>query len=267
MPTRASGPQIGRRLRAIHRHMSWDTFLRIPRKVGWKHEYYNGMAHIRPASMNVRMQLTLTPRKTKTLAGIRALKVTDRDQLERAFLEAFATAPEYADYDMAHFRKTGAEYLERFFGPTRGTWSPLSVVAVLDNRIVGAAMIKKGESGHSLDCLLVCPAMRRKALATALVDRVANRLIRQQEKQLASRVMLANEPSLAWHCAYGFYEVPDLWVASYRRACYHYEWDRHRELQDLAETELERFRQLADHWWQVERRLQEAWDQEHLARC
>jgi hypothetical protein len=36
--------------------MSFGAFQRLPRRVGWKHEYYDGMAHLRPAPVVVNLR-------------------------------------------------------------------------------------------------------------------------------------------------------------------------------------------------------------------
>jgi GNAT superfamily N-acetyltransferase len=237
--------------------MSFATFERLPRRLGWKHEYYGGKTHITPSKTLVNLVLDLTPRATVPRTGIRPVTLADQAALEAPFLAAFAAAPEFADYPPDRFRKTAAEYLRGFFGTVRGAWSPVSVVAHVGGRIVGAALVKQRPAGALLDCLFVRPSHARRGWATALVSHGVEGLSRLGETQLRSCVLLANEPSLAWHLQFGFQELPDLWVASSRLNYYHYELDRHRRLGDLSDPELQQLEAQASHWWDEVRRLRE----------
>jgi ribosomal protein S18 acetylase RimI-like enzyme len=248
-----------KRLRAVRRKMSFAAFKRLPRRLGWKHEYYDGRAHLRPASVMVPFRLALARAADRPGGGPRIRRVTPADAatLEAPFLAAFATAPEYATYQARHFRRTAAEYFRAFFGNAVGDWSAVSVLAESDGIPVGAALVKACASGPHLDCLFTHPAYGRRGLATALVARVVRALRRCGERQLLSCAMLANEASLRWHRRFGFLEVPDLLVASYRRLCYEHEVDRHRELNDLPEAELARLVETAAHWRKEVWRLQQ----------
>jgi GNAT superfamily N-acetyltransferase len=246
-----------KRLRAIHRRMSFATFERIPRRPGWKHEYYGGMAHIRPATVMVTFRLDLDRGKAVRRPGLRAVDPADAAALEAPFLAAFAAAPEYANYDARRFRKAAAEYFCRFFGDERAVWFPGSVVASIGGTPVGAALVKLGESGPLLDCLFVHPNYERRGLATAMVARLVQALRRGDARQMLSHAMLANEASLQWHHRFGFVEVPDLRVASYRRLCYEHEVERHRSLNDIPEAELAELTKAAAQCRAEVRRLEE----------
>src|SRR4051794_1057625 len=111
----ARGPTI-RRLRPIHRKMSFAAFERLPHRLGWKHEYYDGKAHIRPAHLSVTFVLNLTPRTGRRRAGIRPVTPDNARALEKPFLAAFAQAPEYVGYSVRQFRQKASEYLAGFFG-------------------------------------------------------------------------------------------------------------------------------------------------------
>ena len=66
-----------RRLRAVHRKMSFAAFQRLPRRLGWKHEYYDGKAHLVPKSVMVTFLLRLTPHLLARRAGIRRVHPSD----------------------------------------------------------------------------------------------------------------------------------------------------------------------------------------------
>jgi GNAT superfamily N-acetyltransferase len=257
MAGNASGKPRIKRLRSIHRKMSFAAFERLRWRLGWKHEYYDGRAHIRPASLSVTLRLDLAPRTAPKFPGIRPLRRPDEAGLEEPFLTAFAQAPEYASYPADRYKRTAAEYLGRFFGSVRGEWSPVSLVAEANGKIAGAALVKDRPSGPLLDCLFVCPGFTRQGLATALMSRVVNSLVERGDTRLISYVMLANEPSLAWHRRFGFEEVPDLWIASYRWRFYAYEAERHRKLGTLSADELAKLTDAAAFWADEVDRLEE----------
>ncbi len=243
-----------KRLRSIHRRMSFVAFQRLRRQLGWKYEYYGGQAHVIPSRITVTLLFDLAPRTPNGIDIIRPVRVEDAETLRVPFLAAFALAPEYADYPTDRFRITAEKYIQGFFGSVRGEWSPVSVVAELGGRIVGAALIKQQRTHPLLDCLFVRPDHARRGLATAMVSQVVNELVKSGETGLLSYVLLANGPSLAWHHQFGFREVPDLLVASARSRFYQGELDR---LPQGNVPEWEEFRGLADYWEAEVKRLEE----------
>jgi hypothetical protein len=236
--------------------MSWAAFERLPHRLGWKHEYYDGMAHLRPSWTQVVFELDLTPRAVRRRRGIRPVTPADAPALRRPFLEAFALASEYVGWPMAKFRRAADEYLDRYFGTVRGEPSPVSVLAEVGGEVIGAALVKDRLQGPLLDCTFVRPDQARKGWATALADRAVNGLVERGAAKLRSSAMLANAASLAWHARFGFRELPSLWVAQARARHYGWELDRLKRL-GRPESELGEIEELA-HYWSVEsRRL---WD-------
>jgi GNAT superfamily N-acetyltransferase len=225
-------------MRPVHRRMSFAAFERIRRRPGWKHEYYGGQAHITPSHTTVSFLLDLAPREAESPPGIRSITPADADVLLPPFLDAFRETPEYAGYRTTVFKNSAKKYIAGFFGKVRGQWSPMSVVMENEDEIIAAALIKRGRTLPLLDCLFVCPGHTRKGLATRLVSHVVNRLRDHGETRLLSYVLLANEPSLAWHHHFGFHEVPDLWVATSRWQAFAHQLERHQALKDLPDPEL-----------------------------
>ena len=217
MPTSAIAVTLpGRRFLSIRRKMSFKTFARmIPVRPGWKREYYGGRARIRPSWTRVTFELDLNPLTAQRVRGLRTIRPQDAVELRAAFLDSFRVAPDYCDYPMRAFRAKAAEYVSDFFGGVRGAWSPASTVVVQNGTIVAAALIKlRDQKPPLLDCLLVRPAFFRKGLATAAAIRGVNELAAGGFSTLRSSALLANETSIAWHTAFGFRELPDLFVAS-----------------------------------------------------
>jgi GNAT superfamily N-acetyltransferase len=239
----------------MHRRMSFAAFERQSRKLGWKHEYHGGKAHIRPGRTFVTFQLALQRREFAFREAIRAVSREDAAALVRSFVAAFATAPEYADYGREQLKSEAVKCVDRFFGEGGGAWLPASMVAVARRRLVGAALVKQRSKGPLPYCLFVRPSHARRGIATALVSHVVNALIEQGEQTLFSRVLLANEPSMGWHYRFGFEELPDLSVTDSRAFFYAFELQRHQSLRDLSVRDLKRLRQQANHGWKEARRL------------
>jgi L-amino acid N-acyltransferase YncA len=259
------GDGVGRRLRAIHRRMTWSAFEQLPRRVGWKHEYYGGKAHITPSKLVVQTALQLRPRNERPRSAIRAATAGDAEALEWPFLRAFARTPEYADYSWAHYQTSAAKYLAGFFGDARGKWSAASAVAVLRGSIIGAALIKEARNGPLLDCVFVDPAYERRGWATALAARAANSLRECGAASLRSFIHPANGPSLQWHEKFGFEELPDGWVAAHRWRTYAEQLDRLSRMKRSPRTALAGLTALTTHWFAEAKRLEQLEKQDFWA--
>jgi GNAT superfamily N-acetyltransferase len=246
-----------KRQRPVRRKMSWAAFERLPRRMGWKHEYFDGTAYLRPASVTVTLRLDLAPRPAARRRGLRPVTPADGLLLRQPFIEAFALAPEYVGYPMAKFRRAAAAYIEGFFGDVRGEPSPTSVVAEVGGQIIGAALVKCRPPHSLLDCLFVVPEFARRGWATAVVSRVVNALLECGATELGSNVRLANGASLAWHTRFGFREVPDMWVAGARWRHYIYELERHDRLGDLSPAERAGLEAKVRYWAEESDRLEE----------
>jgi GNAT superfamily N-acetyltransferase len=230
--------------------MSPAAFDRLPRQIGWKYEYHDGVADIRPASIMVPFELALESRPLIIRPEIRPVAPDDRRKLRSGFLAAFRSAPEYASRTLDGYGRAADDYLDRFFGAP----SSASALAIADGELVGAALITAGPTEPVLDCLFVCPAFARAGWATALVSHAAMMLLRSGETRLCSYAMQANEPSLRWHERFGFREVPDLAVARHRFRFYRDAWDWHQRHLDVSDGELARLGNLRDHWgWETDR--------------
>jgi ribosomal protein S18 acetylase RimI-like enzyme len=258
----------GWRVRAMRRTMSFDRFQRnVPVRPGWKREYFGGMARVRPAWTGVVFELDLIPRPVPRVRGLRPVVPGDAAELITAFLDSFRFAPDYAAYPMNGFRTKTAEYIDGFFGDARGAWSSASAVVVREGRIAAAALIKERTSKSPLlDCLFVRPAHFRKGLATAVAARAVNELAVAGFTTVRSYSMLANEASIAWHTAFGFRELPDLFVAQARYFSALYERDRLGKVGRLTEVERERLTTLARQWGAEVQRLDKQPIGPHFAR-
>jgi N-acetylglutamate synthase-like GNAT family acetyltransferase len=250
-------PRPGWRVRAIRRKMSFETFQRtVPVRPGWKREYYGGMARVRPSWTQVTFELDVAPCLVPETRGLRLVAPGDAAELIAAFVDSFRFAPDYSAYPMKQFRAKAAEYVKGFFGDVRGAWSPASAIVIRGGRVAAAALIKdRTPKPPLLDCLFVRPACFRRGLATVVAARAVNELATAGLMTLRSFVMLANEASIAWHTAFGFRELPNLFVAQARCYSAQYEFERLKRFGRLTDEERARLTALAERWWAEVQRL------------
>jgi GNAT superfamily N-acetyltransferase len=222
--------------------MTWDEFTLMPRKLGWKHEYFDGMAHITPGHTVVSASVPVRPRTFQAPCLMRALAPGDEPLLIAPYVAAFSDSMDYCDWEPERIDRSARESLRDYFAGNRGR--PLAASrAALDpqaqgTEIVGAALLVEGKQGGPLlDLLFVSPPWHRKGVATALVSAAVNALHEAGETTLQSRYLLGNEQSRAWHRAFGFTEEPDFLLANvyYRHA--EHELRRRERIGDLTEHE------------------------------
>jgi acetyltransferase (GNAT) family protein len=252
------------RLRSLCRKMSLASFRRLPRQLGWKYDYLDGIARTSPYKLWVTLRLDLPswkPVSPRRDHGIRWFLPEDAAALEGPFLRAFAQAPEYADYPARRFRKTAADYFGRFLDGARTERSPYSMVASFKGRLIGAALVAQRQRGSLLDCLFVDPVVQQRGWATTMTSLVVDALRQRGETQLFSRVQLANEGSLVWHTSFGFVEVPDIKIALRRAWFYIDRLAEHNRCPILLADEVGRLADQLRQWCAEYKRL-EALEQE-----
>jgi GNAT superfamily N-acetyltransferase len=239
-------PMRSRRLR-----MSYEAFERLSRPPGWKYEYVDGYAYIRPSHHVVVTTVAVRPRPVETPCALREIATEDEARLLSVYLEAFADNQAFCDYTEAQYIEAArADLLEGF----RGRRAPLlaaSRVAVDSDgeSLVGAALLSRDQTyGPVMDLLFIGPAWQRCGLATALVASAMNALHEEGDPALTSSYQLANMPSQLWHRAFGFVERPDLHYAqAYYRWALH-ELDRRTETDDLSASELAELEAQVAYW-------------------
>lgn len=237
-------------MRPLHEPMSFDDFERLPRRVGWKYEYFDGMAHVTPRDCQAALVLDLAA--IPDLADPPDLRPVERQRdaqaLADGFVAAFANAPEYAGAPASEISVRAAEYLGGYFGDERGRAWPGSLLMQAGAVLVGAVLVKTRSRGPLLDCIFVRPEHARRGCATTLLRALVRGLRGEGHSRLASFVHLANEPSLAWHARCGFREIPDLLVAMHRAGLYAQEAHRGRRFGVLTAAEIENCERLASYW-------------------
>ncbi len=248
-------------MRSQHLPMTPEEFERMPRRLGWKHEYWNGRAHISPGYQIVTVSVEVKPRSITAPCQIRTVDEGDEAQLISGYFAAFRDTIEFCDWKPGKIRDSAHKDIQSFFAGERGNPLPASRVALTpgpspsgrgaggEGSLVGAALIIEKEGGQPLlDMLFVVPEWQRKGLSTALVSAAINELYQAGVKRLESRYLLGNAGSRAWHQKFGFVEEPDLFLARlYYRHAQHELW-RREKIGDLTETEREKLSSEVDQW-------------------
>jgi GNAT superfamily N-acetyltransferase len=239
--------------------MTSAEFDLLPQEIGWKYEYADGHASIRPRALAARLRVPITRHIVRDTGCLfRPITEDDTPGLVRAFTDGFRDTVEYCDCTGAQVRQAGVDAIRTFFAGRRGTFHPASRLAVLENRrylIAGAALIVQKDDGPFLDILFIRRRWQRYGLGTALVSAVMNELADLGEQTLGSAYNVANAPSIAWHRKLGFEEVPDLFLARARGAAARHELQRRERIGGLTEQEQQALEAEVTHWDRLGSRL------------
>ncbi len=245
--------------------MTVEEFHLLPRRLGWKHEYWDGYAHITPGHAVMDVSMPVEPRPSSPPCPLRPVGPEDEAALIAAFLAGFGDSVDYCDWEPAAIEKSAAKCIRDFLARARGEPLEASRVAVAaapgtdpaaaaqvqvepgevdpmtpvpTAPIVGAALVvRAGEAEARLEMLFVAPAWRRRGLASALVSDALTALHAAGFDRLVSRYLLANADSRAWHLRFGFTEEPDWLAAGHLRHHAEAELRRREALGDLSDTE------------------------------
>ncbi|MEQ1829309.1 MAG: GNAT family N-acetyltransferase [Pirellula sp.] len=239
----------------LRKEMTWEEYLVYPRKLGWKHEYFDGALHLSPAWTAV-TTFRLSPNellnrevytcvRRKPVASIRPLQSQDQEALLTLFCECFDKAIEYSGSGPADLMRYAHRTLDRFFSQPPPPHANGCRVAVLRGSIVGCSMIAEGEHGVTLQPIFVAPREQRQGIATLLLVATAKYLADHGIAELWSQCNLGNEASMEWHVQCGFTEIPTHFSAGHRANIYMQEAERQERLQ-LSTAQATRA--LAEHW-------------------
>jgi GNAT superfamily N-acetyltransferase len=251
-------------MRGRRAKMSFEEFQRVPFRLGWKQEYLNGCLIETPRQAVVHATLPIRARPAGRPIPIRPAAISDERELLPSFMAAFRNAFEYCDCSRGLFVQSARESLHRFFQQPTSRWAPCSRVALgapatrRSARPIGAALVTTQDNDWAfLDMVFVIPSCQRRGTATALAAAALDAL---QELGgcglLASRYLLGNEASRAWHHAFGFADEPDLFLTQlYLRAARH-ELSRLRESGQLTPEVECRLESDRIHWQAEANRLE-----------
>src|SRR5438105_3174586 len=117
-------------MRTRHLPMSFAEFELLPHHPGWKHEYWNGAAHLRPNHLVATVRVPVGNRAVQSPLHLRQAVPEDARALVSAFLRAFADASEYCDWTPRQVAEAGHECIETYFAGKRGPPHPASRVAM-----------------------------------------------------------------------------------------------------------------------------------------
>ncbi|MEZ4710633.1 MAG: GNAT family N-acetyltransferase [Caldilineaceae bacterium] len=220
--------------------MTIDEFHLMPRKLGWKHEYWDGKAHITPSHVVVTATVAVAPRAAYTPFTLQPVAAQDVPALEPVYFAAFQDAIDYCDWELAKIKSAAQQNLTSFFAGERGQPMSASRMARHGDEIIGAALIvEKKEQSPFLDLLFVASAFQRQGVATALVAAALNALHAAGFPQLSSRYLLGNAESRSWHHRFAFVDEPDLFTAQALYNHARHEWERQQEIGKLSPAELD----------------------------
>jgi GNAT superfamily N-acetyltransferase len=250
--------------------MTWEEWERLPWRFGWKHEYWDGHAHLTPRQDHVHVRAGLREPWVAAVAPahlfVHPVNPSDERGLVDAFIETFEDGVEFCDWPAEKIHEHARSNIADYFAGRRGESLPEASRLALggEKQIIGAALLNEREAGPTLDLLMVRPGFRRRGIARALVEAGVETLHEQGVSgALRSAYHVANEESTRWHRAFGFEEEPDLHLARLRQTYFFHEMSRHEGL-ETAEARYERVRlkPLYEFWSRRAEELEEVADRE-----
>ena len=239
--------------------MTPDEFHALPRRPGWKHEYWGGKAYIQPRPSVALACAPIVMRPVSVPAGFRLRPATlaDAPLLIHAFFDAFRDSIDYWGYPLPRIRTESRESIETCFAGRRGAFHPASCVAVAPTgrSLAGAALVVEDADGPNLDLLFVRPRRQHLGLGIALVQSAMNALHEAGRPLFYGGYNVANEASAALHRRLGFEDLPDLLNAQDEAACARHELRRREQGGDLTGVERQELEGAAAHWESVHKEL------------
>lgn len=255
-------------VKSEHPEMTVEEFHLLPMRPGWKHEYWDGRAHITPRHNSVVTAMPVTARRINPGHALRKVTINDAVELTSAFLAAFVDSVEYCDWETEMINEAAIEAIRSHFAGERGEPHSASRVATSfdtergRDSIAGAALLTQAARYPILDLLFVRPAFQRRGLATALLSEAMNELQSLGGPVLKSAYHIANDVSMNWHQRFGFVEEPDLSRARlYASAARHELW-RREKIGDLSDRERAQLKAGVDEWEKEVEQLDELADRD-----
>ena len=228
-------------MQRIHHKMTIEEYHSLPMKPGWKYEYYDNQAHIRPGSAIVSVVVPVEMRSFSCPLLLRPVTPEDVPKLRTAYFVGFRDGDDFYGWTQENIRKMAREDIQKQFAGKKGNPMMASRAAIVGkgnaSKIAGAALLLRDACGPHLNLLFVRPEWRRQGIATALVSAALNELYTAGEARLHSAHLLANETSGLWHRQFGFVEEPDLWVTRSRLSCVRREIERRENTGDFPAEE------------------------------
>lgn len=239
----------------LHKKMTWEEFEDFPRRIGWKHEYYDGSIHLSPSKTAIAsLRLTTSPLSMPISPGLRPVLREDEPALVALFEHCFRNAVEYAGWPARAFHEESRENVHDFFEETDRAYPGASLLLEDEGQLIAAGLIRQIRRGPILQPIFVASNRQRQGIGSGMLRTVVHRLHELGETALFSRCHLGNPSSMAWHLKNGFQELPSLFVAQHRAYFYSAEAERFARSGDPAQSD--EASRLANAWWKEAQRLQ-----------
>lgn len=233
----------------------------MPWRFGWKHEYWDGHAHLTPRQDHVHVRFSGEVPSAELPRGLsmRPVSSDDAPALIEAFIETFEDGVEFCDWTEEMIHGHARTNITEYFAGRRGEPMDASRLAIEGGSIVGAVLFCRRDEEPVLDLLMVRPGFRRRGIARSLVGAAVEKLReRGGGENLRSAYHAANVESTEWHRAFGFEEERDLSLAKMRRMFYIHEASRFPE----ESEEHARLEALREKWSRRVEELEEVADRE-----
>ena len=168
--------------------MSNAEFHVMEHRLGWRHEYINGSAHLsvhESAVVDWRRSLSaLTPSPPiVNNMVIRLVRAQDHENLVKLFLESFEDSIEYSGCNDEYFRQDAQDSIRSFFGMS--TVNPIrkddigiseaSFLIEMDGAVVAAILVRPIRIGLIVEPIMVSPKPSSQRVEQCVVERIAQR--------------------------------------------------------------------------------------------
>jgi len=182
-----------------------EEFMKLPRKEGWRYEYYGGRTHITPRPISEIVKFYIFTRVVNIRYTLQCPQWSDISEISSLFFAAFLNSIDFFNQTPREVRSSAYKEIKKTFdgGYGKMCWS-LSRIAMDNRKMVGCALITFREGKYYVTWVFVHPEKQREGIATLIVQDIANNLYTKGITELYSAYLIASEVSAAWHKSFGF---------------------------------------------------------------
>ena len=230
--------------RAVELKITFDEFERLPRIVGYKHEYFDDRCVLTPrqrncyAALNLERYRPLEPRSDNhEKINVRPLAESDREHVADLCGPAFSRIPPFSSLTDEEQNAAGRDCMEFVRKGGDGPLLPEASQVAVDEHcnISGALLIvlkppgyridpwrndgwrepidasaAQGKDGQPhIDWVFTHPWLLNRGIASAMLEQCVQVLRARGNKSLTSTYLLGNGESMAWHWRNGFELLPN----------------------------------------------------------
>jgi GNAT superfamily N-acetyltransferase len=232
--------------------MSFEEFDLMERPFGWKVEYWDGHAHLTPRSMGVTTKINLASRHFSHSHQLVPVTPDYRKQMIAGHLETFADSVEFCGWPRESIAESAVKDIDNYFAGNRGEPLTSSVLALVpgSQELAGLTLLiqRPEQAGAYMRLLYVRPAFQGQGIATAMLYRAIDSLLKAGFPTLSSTYHVCNEQSRQWYHRHGFEDEYDWYYAKMKVSWYQSEiWRQGKlgQVAGLADLERERDRWAA----------------------